>query len=119
MAYVDGFLLPVPKRKLDAYRKLARTAARVWREHGALEVQECVGDDLVIKGCVPFPRAFRMKPGETVVFSWIRYRSRAHRDRVIAKAMKDPRLAKMMQPGAMPFDASRMYYGGFEVLVDL
>ena len=119
MRYVDGFVIPVPKRKLPAYRRMARLAGKVWREHGALEVRECAGDDLKIKGMTPFPRLARLKAGETVVFSWIVYRSRAHRDRVNAKVMKDPRLAKMMEPAAMPFDARRMAYGGFKVLVDL
>jgi uncharacterized protein YbaA (DUF1428 family) len=120
MAYVDGFLLPVPKRKVQAYRRIAQKAGKVWREHGALEYRECVGDDLKVKGMVPFPRKVKLKPGETVVFSWIVYKSRAHRDRVNAKVMKDPRLAKMMEdPTSMPFDVKRMAYGGFKVLVDL
>jgi uncharacterized protein YbaA (DUF1428 family) len=119
MRYVDGFVLPIPKRKLQAYRRIAQKAGRVWREHGALEYRECVGDDLHIKGVVPFPRLVRLKPGETVAFSWIVYKSRAHRDRVNAKVMKDPRLAKMMDPKAMPFDMKRMAYGGFKTLVDL
>jgi len=120
MAYVDGFLLPVPKRRIPAYRRIAQKAGKVWREHGALEYRECVGDDLKVKGMVPFPRRVKLKPGETVVFSWIVYKSRAHRDRVNAKVMKDPRLAKMMaDPNAMPFDVKRMAYGGFKVLVDL
>ena len=119
MRYVDGFVLPIPKRKLQAYRRIAQKAGRVWREHGALEYRECVGDDLHIKGVLPFPRLVRLKPGETVAFSWIVYKSRAHRDRVNAKVMKDPRLAKMMDPKAMPFDMKRMVYGGFKTLVDL
>jgi uncharacterized protein YbaA (DUF1428 family) len=120
MAYVDGFLLPVPKRSVEAYRRIAQKAGKVWREHGALEYRECVGDDLKVKGMTPFPRKVKLKRGETVVFSWIVYKSRAHRDRVNAKVMKDPRLAKMMKdPNAMPFDVKRMAYGGFKVLVDL
>jgi uncharacterized protein YbaA (DUF1428 family) len=121
MAYVDGFLLPLPKRKVQAYRRIAKKAGKVWREHGALEYRECVGDDLNVKGMgITFPRRVKVKPGETVVFSWITYKSRAHRDRVNAKVMKDPRLAKMMNdPKAMPFDTKRMAYGGFKVLVDL
>lgn len=119
MRYVDGFVLPIPKKKLQVYRRIAQKAGRVWREHGALEYRECVGDDLHIKGVVPFPRMVRLKPGETVAFSWIVYKSRAHRDRVNAKVMKDPRLAKMMDPKAMPFDMKRMVYGGFKTLVDL
>ncbi len=116
--YVDGFLLPVPKKNVGAYRRMAQKAGKVWREHGAVEFRECVGDDLKIKGVVPFPRRIKLKPGETVFFSWIVFKSRAHRDRVNAKVMKDPRLAKMMDPKAMPFDAKRMTYGGFKILVD-
>jgi uncharacterized protein YbaA (DUF1428 family) len=119
MAYVDGFVIPIRRRNLPAYRRMARLAGKVWREHGAVQFRECVGDDLKIKGAVPFPRLARLKPGETVLFSWIVYKSRAHRDRVNAKVMKDRRLAKMMDPAAMPFDSRRMSYGGFTVLVDL
>jgi uncharacterized protein YbaA (DUF1428 family) len=118
MPYVDGFLLPVPKKNLPAYRRMAQKAGRIWREHGALEFRECVADDLKAKGTAPFPRSVRLKKGETVVFSWITFKSRAHRDRVNAKVMKDPRLAPMMEPSAMPFDVRRMAYGGFKVLVD-
>jgi uncharacterized protein YbaA (DUF1428 family) len=116
--YVDGFLLPVPKKNIAAYRKLSRKAGKVWREHGALEYRETVGDDLATKFGVDFPRAARRKQGETVVFSWIVYKSRAHRDRVNAKVMKDPRLAKMMDGKNLPFDVKRMAYGGFKVIVD-
>lgn len=119
MPYVDGFVLPVPKKNVPAYRRMARRAGKVWREHGALQFRECVGDDLNVKGAVPFPRRIRLKRGETVVFSWISFKSRAHRDRVNAKVMKDPRIAKMMDGEKMPFDAKRMLYGGFTVLVDL
>jgi uncharacterized protein YbaA (DUF1428 family) len=118
MRYVDGFVLPVPKKNLQAYRRIAQKAGRIWREHGALEFRECVGDDLNVKMGVPFPRRIRLKPGETVVFSWIVFKSRADRDRVNARVMKDPRLAKMMGPKSMPFDPGRMAYGGFKVLVD-
>ena len=118
MRYVDGFVMPVPRKNLRAYRRIARLAGKIWREHGALEYRECAGDDLKVKWGVTFPRLARTKPGETVVFSWITYRSRAHRDRVNAKVMKDPRLAPMMDPKAMPFDMKRMTYGGFTVLVD-
>ena len=118
MAYVDGFLLPVPKRKLQAYLRIARRAGRIWREHGALEFRECVGDDLAVKGMLPFTRTIKVKPGETVVFSWIVFKSRAHRNRVNAKVMKDPRIANM-DPGAMPVDGKRMAYGGFKVMVDV
>ena len=121
MPYVDGFVVPVPKKNVAAYRRIATKAGKVWREHGALEYRECVGEDLAFKmGMgVPFRRLAKLKAGETVFFSWIVYRSRAHRDAVNKKVMKDPRLAKMMTPGAMPFDVKRMAYGGFETLVDL
>jgi uncharacterized protein YbaA (DUF1428 family) len=117
MAYVDGFVLPVPKRNLQAYARISKKAGKVWREHGALEYRECVGDDLNAKGMTPFTRQIKLKPGETVVFSWIVYRSRAHRDRVNAKVMKDARMN--MDMDAMPFDVKRMLYGGFKVFVDL
>lgn len=117
MPYVDGFVLPVPKRQIQTYRRIAQRAGKLWREHGALEYRECVGDDLQLTMGIAFPRMAKAKRGETVCFSWIVYKSRAHRDRVNAKVMKDPRMAKMMsQP--MPFDLSRMAYGGFKVLVD-
>lgn len=116
--YVDGYVLPVPKKNLDVYRRMARKASKVWRDHGALEFRECVGEDLKVKYGKSFPAQLRTKRGETVVFSWIVYKSRAHRDRVNAKVMKDPRLAEMMNGEAMPFDAKRMLYGGFEVIVD-
>ena len=115
--YVDGFVLPLPRKKIEAYRRISAKAGKIWREHGALEYRECVGDDLDIKMGVPFPKLARTKPGETVVFSWIVYKSRAHRDRVNAKVMKDPRLAAMMSPSAMPFDVKRMSMGGFTTIV--
>ncbi len=115
--YVDGFLLPVPKKNVEAYRRMAAKAGKVWREHGALEYRECVGDD-VKKNAEPFRRGVKLKPGETLFFSWIVYRSRAHRDRVNAKVMKDPRITGMMDGKAMPFDVKRMAYGGFRVLVE-
>ena len=117
MSYVDGFVLPVPKKNLPAYRRMSQKAGKIWREHGAVDYRECVGDDLDVKFGVPFPKSIKIKPGETVVFSWIMYKSRSHRDRVNAKVMKDPRLAKMIDPKAMPFDCKRMLYGGFKVLV--
>ncbi len=117
MRYVDGFVLPVPKKNLQAYRRIAQKAGRIWREHGALEYRECAGDDLNVKWGVPFPRRIKLKPGETVFFSWIVFKSRAHRDRVNAKVMKDPRLSNM-DPKSLPFDCKRMVYGGFKVLVD-
>jgi uncharacterized protein YbaA (DUF1428 family) len=118
MSYVDGFLLPVPKKNIPAYRRLAKKAGKIWREHGAVEYRECVGEDLAVKMGVPFPRTVKVKRGETVVFSWIVYKSRAHRDRVNAKIMKDPRIAQMCGEDSMPFDCKRMVYGGFEVLVE-
>ena len=118
MAYVDGFVLPVPKKNLLAYRRMAKMAGKLWREHGALEYRECAGDDLDVKFGVPFPKMIKLKPGETVVFAWIVYKSRAHRDRVNSKVMKDPRMAAMA-PKSMPFDVRRMVYGGFKVLADL
>jgi uncharacterized protein YbaA (DUF1428 family) len=116
--YVDGFVVPVPKKKLDAYRRLAQTAGKVWREYGALEFRECVADDVKVGKVTSFPQSVKLKPGETVVFSWIVFKSRAHRDRVNAKVMKDPRVAAGMDPKSMPFDGKRMFYGGFTVLVD-
>jgi uncharacterized protein YbaA (DUF1428 family) len=114
--YVDGFVLPVPKKNVAAYRRMARQAGKIWREHGALEYRECAGEDLNIEGVAPFGKLVKAKPGETVVFAWIVYKSRAHRDRVNAKVMKDPR---MKPPKTMPFDMKRMAYGGFEAIVDL
>ena len=118
MQYVDGYVLPVPKKNLQAYRRMAEKAGKILREHGALEYRECAGDDLKVKWGVPFPRQIKLKPGETVVFAWIVFKSRAHRDRVNAKVMKDPRLADSMDAKSMPFDCKRMVYGGFKVLVD-
>ena len=117
--YVDGFVLPVPTRNLDAYRRMARKAGKIWREHGALEYRECLADDVQVGEVTSFPRSVQLKRGETVVFAWIVFKSRAHHDRVNAKVMKDPRLAEMMDAKAMPFDGKRMIYGGFEVVVDV
>jgi uncharacterized protein YbaA (DUF1428 family) len=117
--YVDGFVLPVPKRNLPAYRRMAAAAGRIWKELGAVEYVECAGDDLKVKGMASFPRLAGAKAGETVFFSFIVYKSRAHRDRVNAKVMKDPRIAKMMQNRKMPFDVKKMAYGGFRSIVDL
>ena len=117
--YVDGFVQPVPKRNLNAYRRIARKAGKIWREHGALEYRECVADDVKTGKVTSFPQSVKRKRNETVVFSWVVFKSRAHRDRVNAKVMKDPRLADMLDPKAMPFDTSRMIYGGFEVIVDV
>jgi uncharacterized protein YbaA (DUF1428 family) len=118
MAYVDGFVIPVPTKNLAAYRRMAQLAAKVWKEHGAIEVRECVADDVKVGKWTSFPQSVKLKKGETVVFSWIAYKSRAHRDSVNAKVMKDPRLAGMMTPEGAPFDAKRMIYGGFKVLLD-
>ena len=117
--YVDGFVLPLPKDNIDSYRRMARKAGKVWKEHGALDYKEYIADDVPTGKVTSFPQAVKLKPGETVVFAWIAYRSRAHRDRVNAKVMKDPRLADMMGPDASPFDTKRMFWGGFKVIVDL
>lgn len=116
--YVDGFVLPIPKKNIRSYLGMARLGAKVWLDHGALEYRECVGDDLNVKMGRSFPRGIRVKRGETVVFSWIVFKSRAHRDSVNAKVMKDPRIANMMDSRSMPFDAKRMLYGGFKIIVD-
>jgi uncharacterized protein YbaA (DUF1428 family) len=118
MSYVDGFIVPVPKKNLKAYRAMAKKAGKVWREHGALDYKECVADDVKMGKWTSFPRSVKMKKNETVVFSYIVYKSRADRDRSIAKVMKDPRLAKMMDPKRMPFDGKRMIYGGFKTIVE-
>ena len=117
MPYVDGFIVAVPKKNLPAYRRLARKAGKIWREHGALEFRECVADDVKVGKFTSFPRSVKLKPSETVMFSWIVYKSRRDRDRINAKVMKDPRLAGM-DAKSLPFDAKRMIYGGFKVLVD-
>jgi len=119
MRYVDGYVLPVPKKNVAAYRRMAQKAGKVWRDHGALEYIECVADDVKPGKHTSFPQSVKLKVGETVVFSWIVFKSRAHRDRVNAKVMKDPRLANMMDPKALPFDGKRMFWGGFKTLVDL
>ena len=116
--YVDGFVLPVQKRKIAAYRRMAQKAGKVWRDHGALEFRECVADDVKRGKRTSFPRSVKLKRGETVFFSYIVYKSRTHRDRVNAKVMKDPRITGMGDMKNMPFDARRMIYGGFKVLVD-
>jgi uncharacterized protein YbaA (DUF1428 family) len=118
MTYVDGFVVPVPKKKLGAYRRMAQTSGKVWRAHGALEFRECVADDVKVGKRTSFPRSVKLKPGETVMFSYIVYKSRADRDRVIAKVMKDKRMAPMMNSKTLPFDGKRMIYGGFKVLLD-
>jgi len=119
MRYVDGYVVPVPKKNMAAYQRMAQKAGKVWRDHGALEYVECVADDVKPGKHTSFPQSVKLKPGETVVFAYIVYRSRAHRDRVNAKVMKDPRLANMMDPKALPFDGKRMFWGGFKKLVEL
>jgi len=118
MKYVDGFVIPIPKKNLAAYRRLALKASKVWIDLGALEYRECAGDDLNMNYGVPFPKLTRAKPGETVVFAYITYKSRAHRDKVNAKVMKDPRIAKMCDPKNTPFDFQRMTHGGFKTIVE-
>ncbi len=117
MPYVDGFVVPGPKKKVEAYRRMAKKAGKLWREHGALDFKECIADDVKMGKLTSFPRSVKRKPNETVFFSFIVYKSRAHRDKVNAKVMKDKRLASMMATTEMPFDAKRMIYGGFKVLV--
>jgi uncharacterized protein YbaA (DUF1428 family) len=119
MRYVDGYVLPLPKKNLEAYRRMAQKAGKVWRDHGALEYIECVADDVKPGKHTSFPQSVKLKPTETVIFAYIVFKSRAHRDRVNAKVMKDPRLADMMDPKAMPFDGKRMFWGGFKTLVDV
>jgi uncharacterized protein YbaA (DUF1428 family) len=116
--YVDGYVLPVPKKNIPAYRRMALVAAKVWREHGALDYKECVGDDLKVKWGMTYPRQLKLKPRETVVFSWILFKSRAHRDKVNARVMQDPRITAMCDPKDTPFDVRRMLVGGFKVLVE-
>jgi uncharacterized protein YbaA (DUF1428 family) len=117
--YVDGFVVPVPKRKLDAYRRMSRKAGRIWKEYGALEYFECIADDVKPGKWTSFPQSVKLKPGETVFFSWILYKSRKQRDRINAKVMKDPRLASMMNAKKLPFDGKRMFWGGFKTFVEM
>lgn len=117
MTYVDGFIVPVPKKRLSEYRSLAKKAGKIWREHGALEFRETVADDVKVGKWTSFPRSVKLKPTETVVFSYIVYKSRAHRDRVLGKVMNDERLKNMMSPKDIPFDGRRTIYGGFKTLV--
>ncbi|MFO0699571.1 MAG: DUF1428 domain-containing protein [Nitrospira sp.] len=117
MHYVDGFVLVVPKKSLNAYVQMAKKAGKIWREHGALEYRECIGEDLNVKWGLSFPRLAKLKSGETVVFSWIVYKSRSHRDHVNAKVMKDPRIKGLCTEKSMPFDMKRMSHGGFKVAV--
>jgi uncharacterized protein YbaA (DUF1428 family) len=117
MEYVDGFVLPVPKKKIGAYKKIAKLASKVWRDHGALDYRECVADDVQYGKRTSFPRSVKQKPGETVVFAWITYKSRKQRDAINKKVMKDKRLAAFMDPKKMPFDTRRMFWGGFKTIV--
>ena len=117
--YVDVFVVPVPRKNLNEYRKMAKLMGKVCREHGALEYHECVADDVKKGKVTSFPRSVKLKAGETVIFSWVVFKSRAHRDSVNKKVMKDPRLAKMMKPKALPFDGMRMFWGGFKTLISL
>jgi uncharacterized protein YbaA (DUF1428 family) len=119
MPYVDGFILPVPVDNLAAYRRMARKAGSIWREHGALEYIECVADDVKPGKHTSFPQSVKLKAGETVVFAWIVYKSRKDRDRINAKVMQDPRLAAMMDPETLPFDGKRMIWGGFKTMISL
>ncbi len=119
MRYVDGYVLPVPKKRLKTYRRLAQMMGKIWREHGALQVVEAVAEDISPKCGLPFPKLVKPKPGETIVFSWIVFKSRAHRDRVNAKVMKDGRCTDMAKDTPMPFEVERMAYGGFDMIVDV
>jgi uncharacterized protein YbaA (DUF1428 family) len=119
MPYVDGFVLPLPKSNIEAYRQIANKAGAVWREHGALEYHECIADDVQPGKLTSFPQSVQLEPDEVVIFAWIVYESRAKRDEVNAKVMKDPRLAELMKPDSMPFDGKRMFWGGFETFVEL
>ncbi|MBN8554653.1 MAG: DUF1428 domain-containing protein [Deltaproteobacteria bacterium] len=115
--YVDGFVLPIPKKNISAYKKMATLAAKVWRDHGAIDYVECIADDVSKGKVTSFPRSVKLKKNEVVFFSWITYKSRAHRDQVMKKVMSDPRLAKYMDPKKMPFDGKRMFWGGFKPVV--
>ena len=119
MSYVDGFVVPVPQKNLAAYRRMARKAGKIWREHGALEYIECVADDVKPGKLTSFPQAVKLKADEVVVFSWIVYNSRKERDRINKKVMSDPRLTEMMNPKALPFDGKRMFMGGFKPIIEL
>jgi uncharacterized protein YbaA (DUF1428 family) len=117
MSYVDGIVVPVPKKKLAAYRRMADKSGQIWREHGALSYVEAVADDVKPGKHTSFPQSVKLKPGETVVFCYITYRSRKDRDRIMAKVMKDKRLAEYMDPKKLPFDGKRMFWGGFKPIV--
>jgi uncharacterized protein YbaA (DUF1428 family) len=117
--YVDGFVVPVPRNSVDAYRRMAEQAGKVWIEHGALQFWECLGDDVKPGKVTSFPQSVQLKDDEVVVFSWIVYRSREERDAINKKVMEDPRLKDMMDPKNMPFDGMRMFFGGFKSIVEL
>jgi uncharacterized protein YbaA (DUF1428 family) len=119
MTYVDGFIVPVPKKKLSAYRSMAKKIGKIWREHGALEYHEFIADDVKVGKHTSFPRSVKLKPGEVVIFAYVVYRSRAHRDRVMGKSMKDKRSAAMMDPKTFPFDGKRMIFGGFKTFISM
>ena len=115
--YVDGFILPIPKKKLDAYKKMAKLAAKVWMDHGAIDYVECMAEDVKPGKVTSFPQSVKLKKGEVVFFSWVTYKSRKQRDSVMKKVMKDPRLSDFMDPKKMPFDGKRMFWGGFTPFV--
>ncbi len=119
MAYLDGFVVPVPEESIEEYRKLAERAGEVWREYGALAYTECVADDVTEGKTTDFFRAVKREPGETVVFAYILYESREARDAILTKVMEDPRIKEQMRPDSMPFDTRRMFWGGFKPIVDL
>lgn len=119
MTYVDGFIVPVPRKKLAAFRSMAKKVGKVWMEHGALSYVECVADDVKVGKRTSFPRSVKLKSGETVVFAWITYKSRASRDRIVDKVTKDKRSAAIMSHDAMPFDGKRMIFGGFKAFLEL
>ena len=119
MSYVDGFVVPVPKRKIQAYKRMARKAGKIWREYGAIDYVECLADDVKPGKTTSFPQAVKLKAGEAVGFSWIVYKARRDRDRINARVMKDKRLASMMDPKKLPFDGKRMFWGGFKTMIDL
>jgi uncharacterized protein YbaA (DUF1428 family) len=117
--YVDGFVVPVPRGNLDAYRRVAEKAGKIWMDHGALQYWECIGDDVKPGKVTSFPQSVHLKDDEVVAFSWILYKSREDRDSVNAKVMEDPRIKDMMDPNSMPFDGTRMFWGGFKSVVEL
>jgi uncharacterized protein YbaA (DUF1428 family) len=118
MSYVDGFVLPVPLDRMDDYKKMARKAGKIWMEHGAVAYSECIADDVKAGKSTSFPQSVKLKPGETVVFSWVVYENKRSRDRVMKKVMEDPRLAEFMDPKKLPFDGKRMFFGGFKPIVE-